>query len=98
MAIIKKVKLNLIERNLENIVLLCSKIKAWQEELKCLEERMAYNQNEFLSGNLSESIFDINKRGSEKEKRKLTGKIEMNINKSVKKLENIEKSLKEVNI
>ena len=98
MSIVKKIKLNLIERDLESIVLFCSKIKVLQEELNCLEERMEYNKNEFSSGNLSESIYNINRKSSLKENRKLATSIGLNIKKSIKKVESIEKALKEVSI
>ena len=98
MSIVKKVKLNLVERNLENVILLCSKIKASQEELKCLEDRMSYNQNEFSSGDMSQSIYETNKRNSEREKRKLESEISLNVKKSLKKLQSIENILKEANI
>jgi len=98
MSIVKKVKLNLIEKDLESIVLLCSKIKALQEESKCLEDRLTYYREEFSSGNLSESIYNVNKKNSLKEKRVIESGIGLNIKKSIKRLEDIEKAFKEVNI
>jgi hypothetical protein len=98
MTIVKKIRLNLIERRLESIVLLCSKIKSFQEEMGCLEERMNDIRNEFEAGNLSESIYNTNKKGSEKEKKLLTGSIGLNIKKTLKKIDEIEKTMKEVEI
>ena len=98
MPIVKKIKLNLIERRLENVVLLCSKIKSSQEEMKCLEERINDISNEFETGNLSESIYNTNRKSSEKEKKALTSKISLDIKKAMKNMEQIEKAMKEVDI
>ena len=98
MSIVKKIKLNLIERHLENLLLLCSKIKSSQEELSCLEDRMKDIKNEFEIGDLSESIYNTNRKGSEKEKKVLVSKIGIDIKKAIKNMDKIEKAMKEVDI
>jgi hypothetical protein len=98
MTIVKKIKLNLIERRLESIVLQSSKIKSSQEELSCLEERINDIRSEFETGNLSESIYNTNKKSSEREKKLLASRISIDIKKTIKKIDEIEKVLKEVDI
>ena len=98
MSIVKRIKLNLIEKRLESIVLQSSKIKSSQEELSCLEERMNDIRSEFETGNLSESIYNTNKKNSEKEKKLLTSRIDDDVKKTMKKIDEIEKGLKDVDI
>jgi hypothetical protein len=98
MAIVKKIKLNLIERRLESIVLLCSKIKSSQEELDCLEERMGDIKSEFESGNLSESIYNTNSKSSARDKKLLTSRIDIDIKKTLKNIDEVEKAMKELEI
>ena len=98
MVVIKKIKLNLIGNYLEDIVGLCSQIRVSQEELKYIESRMKDNKNDFSSGNISKSLYDGNKTDLEREKRKLTERLDLSIKKSLKKLENIKNILKAIEI
>jgi len=98
MTIVKKIKLELIEDYLKNIVGLCSIIRVSQEELKYVNSKLRKNENEFASGGISENLYKGNKTNLENEKRKLNEKINLNIEKTLKTLENIKNVLNEIEI
>lgn len=98
MTVVKKIKLDDIENLLENIILFCSRIKVSQEELKYLEQRIDDNKSDFLSGSLSKSLYESNRKGLEKEKKKLMKKIDINIRNSIKKIGGLKSTLEEIKI
>ena len=98
MVIIKKIKLDLMEKYLEDIVILCSQIKVSQEELKYVNSRMKNNKNDFSSGDISKSLFTNEKNSLEKEGKKLSNKIKTNIKESLKRLESLRKILNAIEI
>lgn len=98
MVVIKKVKLNLIEKYLEDAVVSCSQIKVSQEELKYVESRMEDNKKELSSGSISSSLFSSKKKSLEKEKAKLDNKIKLNIKSSLDKLEKLRSIMDKIEI
>jgi hypothetical protein len=98
MVIIKKIKLNLIEKYLEDVVVSCSKIKISQDELKYVKTRMENNKREYTAGDISDNLFKTKKISLEKEKKKLDEKIKGNIKNSVKRLQDIRDILNKIEI
>lgn len=98
MAAIKKVKLNLIEENMEDVVLFSSKIKNLQEELKYLDSRTEINKKKFSSGKISKSLYNNKNKDLEKQKRKINKNINSNVKKAVLELEKTKKALNEIEI
>ena len=98
MVVIKKIRLELVEKYLEDVVVLSSQIKISQEELKYVKSRMDNNKMEFSSGDISDSLFKTKRINLEKEEKKLNNKIKSNIKKSANKLQAIRNVLNKVEI
>jgi hypothetical protein len=95
---IKKINLNLVEENMEDVVLFSSKIKNLQEELKYLDSRTEINKKKFSSGKISKSLYNNKNRDLEKEKKKINKNIISNIKKTIAELEKTRKSLNSIEI
>jgi hypothetical protein len=98
MVVIKKIKLNLVEKYLEDIVVSSSQIKVSQDELKYVKKRMENNKKEYTAGNISDNLFESKKISLEKEKKKLDNKIKANIKNSIKRLQDIRNILDKIEI
>jgi hypothetical protein len=98
MVVIKKIKLNLVEKYLEDVVVSSSQIKVSQEELKYVKTRMENNKREFSAGDISDNLFKSKKISLEKEKKKLDDKIKANIKNSLKRLQDIRNILNKIEI
>ena len=113
MVIIKKIKLDLVEKYLEDVVISASQIKISQDELKYVKTRTENNRREHTAGDISDNLFktkmitDIlffclffktKKISLEKEKKKLDEKIKKNIKNSVKRLQDIRNVLDKIEI
>lgn len=98
MTVIKKINLKSIEKYLDSIVILSSKIKAKQDEIKYLEEMLENNKKEISRGLVSKKIYLLNKKNSERKKKILKNKNAKDIKKALKKIENLEKVLRQVEV
>ncbi len=98
MVVVKKVKLNLIEKYLEDVVVSCSQIKVSQEELRYVDSRLKNNKKEFSSGDISSSMFNSKKKSLEKEKSKLNEKIKLNIKNSMDRLDSLRSIMNKIEI
>ena len=98
MPVIKKINLKSIEKYLDSVVILSSKIKAKQDELKYLEEMLENNKKEFSCGLVSKKLYTLNKRNSERKKKSLKKKNSRDIKKTLNKIEKLEKVLRQVEV
>lgn len=98
MVVIKKIKLDMIEKNLEDVVVLCSQVKVSQEELRYVESKIADDRKDFSSGSISRSLFNSKKNILTTEEKKLNKKIKMNIRDSLKRLQTLKKFLNDIEI
>jgi hypothetical protein len=98
MVLIKKIKLNMLENQLEDIVVMCSQIKVSQEELNYIKSKVEENEEELSTGIISKNLYNSKKTDLEKEKGKLDRKINSNIKNSLKKLQKLKNVLNEIEI
>lgn len=98
MTIIKKIKLSSVEKGLEGVVLLCSKIKAYQDEIMRLDEELEDNRKELSEGLLSKKIYFFNKKSTSREKRKNSRRMNVCVKKALKKIDDLETFFKQIEI
>ncbi|MFH0929004.1 MAG: hypothetical protein V1818_01455 [Candidatus Aenigmatarchaeota archaeon] len=98
MAVVKKLKLNSIEKGLEDIVSLCSRIKISQEELSYIEQKVNENRKDFSGGTLSESKYMDKEKDLKRESLRLSKNIDSDIKKSIKKIDSVKQTLNKIEI
>lgn len=98
MSVIKKIKLSPIEKSLEDIVSLCSRIRISQEELGYLEQKTKENNKAFADGILSSSKYKTKEKSLGKERRRLAKSINQDIKNTVKKVDSLKGVLGKIGI
>jgi NCAIR mutase (PurE)-related protein len=84
MSVIKRIDLDFINEFIKNIVGVSSQIKLFQEELEDVILQMRENKNYFSTGKISKEIYERNKIILEKEKEKLSSRIDEEIERGLK--------------
>ena len=98
MTVIKKIRLNLVEKYLEEVVVSCSQIKVAQHEMKYVKSRMEDNKKDLSSGEISESLYNNKSSTLMGEEKKLKNKIKVNIKKSLSDLNKLRKLMDNIEI